>query len=85
MFCFSWLSHTRVKGYMYNGWYNRVHFLTELDDDVIVFFSRNAILLICYFLWDFQELFEGYYFCQAQREDFFQRAKPYKEHPTILR
>ncbi|KAL2469803.1 N-carbamoylputrescine amidase [Abeliophyllum distichum] len=32
-----------------------------------------------------QELFEGYYFCQAQREDFFQRAKPYKEHPTILR
>nr|CAN62123.1 hypothetical protein VITISV_037576 [Vitis vinifera] len=32
-----------------------------------------------------QELFEGYYFCQAQREDFFQRAKPYKGHPTILR
>ncbi|KAJ9558907.1 hypothetical protein OSB04_013521 [Centaurea solstitialis] len=32
-----------------------------------------------------QELFEGYYFCQAQREDFIQRAKPYKEHPTILR
>ncbi|URE13432.1 Carbon-nitrogen hydrolase [Musa troglodytarum] len=32
-----------------------------------------------------QELFEGYYFCQAQRADFFQRAKPYKEHPTILR
>ncbi|KAL8503774.1 hypothetical protein ACS0TY_022481 [Phlomoides rotata] len=32
-----------------------------------------------------QELFEGYYFCQAQREDFFQRAKPRKEHPTILR
>ncbi|KAL5583236.1 hypothetical protein UlMin_015678 [Ulmus minor] len=31
-----------------------------------------------------QELFEGYYFCQAQREDFFQRAKPYKGHPTIL-
>ncbi|KAJ6403192.1 hypothetical protein OIU84_015167 [Salix udensis] len=28
-----------------------------------------------------QELFEGYYFCQAQREDFFQRAKPYKDHP----
>lgn len=25
----------------------------------------------------FQELFEGYYFCQ--------RAKPYKGHPTILR
>ncbi|RWR79055.1 N-carbamoylputrescine amidase [Cinnamomum micranthum f. kanehirae] len=32
-----------------------------------------------------QELFEGYYFCQAQREDYFQRAKPYKGHPTILR
>ncbi|XP_050883379.1 N-carbamoylputrescine amidase isoform X1 [Lathyrus oleraceus] len=32
-----------------------------------------------------QELFEGYYFCQAQREDFFQRAKPYKDHPTIIR
>uniref|UniRef100_A0A2N9INN0 CN hydrolase domain-containing protein n=1 Tax=Fagus sylvatica TaxID=28930 RepID=A0A2N9INN0_FAGSY len=32
-----------------------------------------------------QELFEGYYFCQAQKEDFFQRAKPYNSHPTILR
>ncbi|PNY02420.1 N-carbamoylputrescine amidase, partial [Trifolium pratense] len=32
-----------------------------------------------------QELFEGYYFCQAQREDFIQRAKPYKDHPTITR
>ncbi|THU50364.1 hypothetical protein C4D60_Mb06t19440 [Musa balbisiana] len=32
-----------------------------------------------------QELFEGYYFCQAQRADLFQHAKPYKEHPTILR
>ncbi|XP_042470910.1 N-carbamoylputrescine amidase-like [Zingiber officinale] len=32
-----------------------------------------------------QELFEGYYFCQAQRADYFQRAKPYKGHPTILR
>ncbi|XP_068663132.1 N-carbamoylputrescine amidase-like isoform X2 [Aristolochia californica] len=32
-----------------------------------------------------QELFEGYYFCQVQREDLFQRAKPYKGHPTILR
>ncbi|KAI8554768.1 hypothetical protein RHMOL_Rhmol05G0122600 [Rhododendron molle] len=31
-----------------------------------------------------QELFQGYYFCQ-EREDFFQRAKPYKGHPTILR
>ncbi|XP_034202353.1 ABC transporter D family member 1-like isoform X1 [Prunus dulcis] len=31
------------------------------------------------------ELFEGHYFCQAQREDFFQRAKPYNDHPTILR
>ncbi|KAI5312558.1 PREDICTED: N-carbamoylputrescine [Prunus dulcis] len=32
-----------------------------------------------------EELFEGHYFCQAQREDFFQRAKPYNDHPTILR
>lgn len=32
-----------------------------------------------------QELFEGYYFCQAQKEDYFHRAKPRKEHPTILR
>ncbi|XP_041993367.1 N-carbamoylputrescine amidase [Salvia splendens] len=32
-----------------------------------------------------QELFEIYYFCQAQKEDFFHRAKPRKEHPTILR
>ncbi|KAK6138485.1 hypothetical protein DH2020_027805 [Rehmannia glutinosa] len=32
-----------------------------------------------------QELFEGYYFCQAQMEDFFQQAKPRKEHPTIVR
>lgn len=32
-----------------------------------------------------QELFEGFYFCQAQREDFFKRAKPYEGHPTILR
>ncbi|TYI89380.1 hypothetical protein E1A91_D03G052400v1 [Gossypium mustelinum] len=31
-----------------------------------------------------QELFEGYYFCQPQREDFFRRAKPYNDHPTIL-
>ncbi|XVE79232.1 hypothetical protein DITRI_Ditri14bG0041300 [Diplodiscus trichospermus] len=32
-----------------------------------------------------QELFEGYYFCQAQREDSFRRAKPHKDHPTIQR
>eukprot|EP00252_Welwitschia_mirabilis_P023482 TRINITY_DN6641_c0_g1_i2.p1 TRINITY_DN6641_c0_g1~~TRINITY_DN6641_c0_g1_i2.p1 ORF type:complete len:216 (+),score=47.57 TRINITY_DN6641_c0_g1_i2:157-804(+) len=32
-----------------------------------------------------QELFEGFYFCQAQREDYFKRAKPHKGHPTILR
>ncbi|KAI5322525.1 hypothetical protein L3X38_031597 [Prunus dulcis] len=32
-----------------------------------------------------EELFEGHYFCQAQREDFFQRAKPYNDHATILR
>lgn len=32
-----------------------------------------------------QELFEGHYFCQAQRQDFFERASPYKGHPTILK
>ncbi|CAI0544209.1 unnamed protein product [Linum tenue] len=32
-----------------------------------------------------QELFEGYYFCQAQSEEHFQRSKPYKDHPTIMR
>ncbi|KAL2652724.1 hypothetical protein R1flu_020852 [Riccia fluitans] len=32
-----------------------------------------------------QELFEGYYFCQAQREDFFKRAGPREGHPTIQR
>lgn len=32
-----------------------------------------------------QELFEGYYFCQAQKEEFFHRAKPYPGHPTIVR
>ncbi|CAM6087568.1 unnamed protein product [Calypogeia fissa] len=32
-----------------------------------------------------QELFEGYYFCQAQREDFFGRARPREGHPTIQR
>ncbi|XP_012475470.1 N-carbamoylputrescine amidase isoform X3 [Gossypium raimondii] len=32
-----------------------------------------------------QELFEGYYFFQAQREDFFRRAKPYNDHPTFKR
>ncbi|KAF3489814.1 hypothetical protein F2Q69_00055765 [Brassica cretica] len=26
-----------------------------------------------------------YYFCQAPREDYFQRAKPYKVHPTTAR
>ena len=26
-----------------------------------------------------------YYFCQAPREDYFQRAKPYKDHPTTAR
>uniref|UniRef100_A0A804PIU7 CN hydrolase domain-containing protein n=1 Tax=Zea mays TaxID=4577 RepID=A0A804PIU7_MAIZE len=31
-----------------------------------------------------QELFEGHYFCQAQRLDFFRRAKPYKGNPTII-
>lgn len=37
-------------------------------------------ILIC-----LQELFEGFYFCQAQREDFFNRAKPYKGNKTIHR
>jgi N-carbamoylputrescine amidase len=32
-----------------------------------------------------QELFEGYYFCQAQREDFFARSHPREGHPTIQR
>lgn len=32
-----------------------------------------------------QELFEGHYFCQAQRLGFFRRAKPYKGNPTIIR
>ncbi|KAH7284102.1 hypothetical protein KP509_34G039700 [Ceratopteris richardii] len=32
-----------------------------------------------------QELFEGYYFCQAQRGDYFERAKPRVGHPTISR
>lgn len=32
-----------------------------------------------------QELFEGHYFCQAQREDFFARAHPREGHPTIAR
>lgn len=32
-----------------------------------------------------QELFEGYYFCQAQRADYFARAKPRDGHPTISR
>ncbi|KAH7655977.1 N-carbamoylputrescine amidase protein [Dioscorea alata] len=32
-----------------------------------------------------QEVFEGYYFCQAQRGDFFDRANPYRGHPTIAR
>lgn len=29
------------------------------------------------------ELFEGHYFCQAQRGDFFARAHPREGHPTI--
>lgn len=42
-------------------------------------------MFLILFSWKFQELFEGYYFCQAQREDFFRRAKPYEGHPTIQR
>ena len=29
------------------------------------------------------ELFEGRYFCQAQREDDFARARPAEDHPTL--
>jgi N-carbamoylputrescine amidase len=29
------------------------------------------------------ELFEGYYFCREEREEFFARARPVAEHPTI--
>lgn len=32
-----------------------------------------------------QELFEGYYFCQAQREDYFARSHPRAGNPTIER
>ncbi len=30
------------------------------------------------------ELFEGHYFCQEEREDWFARAHPVQEHPTIV-
>ena len=30
------------------------------------------------------ELFEGAYFCQTQREDDFARARPAKDHPTLV-
>jgi N-carbamoylputrescine amidase len=30
------------------------------------------------------ELFEGIYFCQTQREDDFARARPAKDHPTLV-
>lgn len=54
--------------------------------DPVIFLSRsNTYRLYVILVGLLQELFEGYYFCQAQREDFFQRAKPYKEHPTVLR
>ncbi|KAF3788821.1 N-carbamoylputrescine amidase [Nymphaea thermarum] len=33
----------------------------------------------------YKELFEGYYFCQAQKKEYFGRAKPYDGHPTIQR
>ncbi|EFJ10979.1 hypothetical protein SELMODRAFT_269334 [Selaginella moellendorffii] len=41
--------------------------------------SRGANIILI------QELFEGYYFCQAQREDFFLCSKPREGHPTIQR
>ncbi len=37
--------------------------------------GANVILL--------QELFEGYYFCQDELPEFYARALPAKEHPTI--
>jgi N-carbamoylputrescine amidase len=30
------------------------------------------------------ELFEGHYFCRQEREDFFCRAHPVKDHPTLI-
>ena len=30
------------------------------------------------------ELFEGHYFCRQEREDFFRRAHPVKDHPTLI-
>lgn len=30
------------------------------------------------------ELFEGHYFCREEREDFFGRAHPAKDHPTLI-
>jgi len=29
------------------------------------------------------ELFEGYYFCTTEKEEFFRRAQPVENHPTI--
>jgi N-carbamoylputrescine amidase len=29
------------------------------------------------------ELFEGHYFCREEREDYFSRAHPVKDHPTL--
>jgi N-carbamoylputrescine amidase len=30
------------------------------------------------------ELFEGHYFCREEREDFFSRAHPAQDHPTLI-
>jgi N-carbamoylputrescine amidase len=30
------------------------------------------------------ELFEGHYFCREEREDWFSRAHPVKDHPTLI-
>lgn len=30
------------------------------------------------------ELFEGHYFCQQEREDWFARAHPVQDHPTLI-
>ena len=32
-----------------------------------------------------QELFESQYFCMDQREELFELAKPFSNHPTIRR
>ncbi|XP_058214080.1 N-carbamoylputrescine amidase-like [Rhododendron vialii] len=54
-------------------------------EDLETNMRRNSEYSVSLLFSSVHELFQGYYFCQAQREDFFQRAKPYKGLPTILR